>query len=316
MRLLPHQGTRSEELETTALLIPEPENPHDSNAVAVQVGGTTVGYLPREVAPSYQPLLLRLRDHGSTARVPCRIWGGPFTDYDYDDDGDPVVTERFNASVRIGLADAHLCQPVNAAPDDAHVVLPDGGTIQVSGEEQHMQAILPLLVPEGECWAYATLGAMRESTGRGMRELVEVRLNGEPVGRLTPKMSGDLLPAIRHLEQLGLVTVVRARVKGNRLKAEVVLHCARAHELPSDWPSEVMKPMSPRDDGPALVSMGPPGTSTPTPHRPIPPKPTRIRFAVPPGWPPAPEGWEPSPGWVPDPTWPAAPSDWQFWVAE
>src|SRR5215469_2755274 len=32
-----------------------------------------------------------------------------------------------------------------------------------------------------------------------------------------------------------------------------------------------------------------------------------MRFNPPPGWPPAPEGWAPGPGWQPDPWWPPAP---------
>lgn len=37
-------------------------------------------------------------------------------------------------------------------------------------------------------------------------------------------------------------------------------------------------------------------------------------FTAPPGWPPAPEGFQPAVGWSPDPSWPAAPEGWQFWV--
>jgi collagen type III alpha len=34
---------------------------------------------------------------------------------------------------------------------------------------------------------------------RSAREVVEVRVDDARVGQLTPKMSGELLPAIRHL---------------------------------------------------------------------------------------------------------------------
>ena len=39
-----------------------------------------------------------------------------------------------------------------------------------------------------------------------------------------------------------------------------------------------------------------------------------VVFNPPPGWPSAPVGWVPSPGWLPDPSWPAAPPAWQFWT--
>src|SRR6266542_4639660 len=40
------------------------------------------------------------------------------------------------------------------------------------------------------------------------------------------------------------------------------------------------------------------------------------RFNPPPGWPPAPPGFAPAPGWQPDPSWPPAPPGWQFWVQD
>jgi hypothetical protein len=44
-----------------AWLIPEPENPHDRSAVGVWVLGGRVGYLPRELAAAWEPVLSRLR---------------------------------------------------------------------------------------------------------------------------------------------------------------------------------------------------------------------------------------------------------------
>lgn len=41
-----------------------------------------------------------------------------------------------------------------------------------------------------------------------------------------------------------------------------------------------------------------------------------MRFNPPPGWPPAPEGWAPGPGWQPDPWWPPAPPGWPMWVSD
>lgn len=39
-----------------------------------------------------------------------------------------------------------------------------------------------------------------------------------------------------------------------------------------------------------------------------------MRFHTPPGWPDAPKGWIPDPGWRPDPAWPTAPAGWAFWT--
>lgn len=41
-----------------------------------------------------------------------------------------------------------------------------------------------------------------------------------------------------------------------------------------------------------------------------------VRFNSPPGWPPAADGWVPTPSTPPDPTWPAPPPGWAFYVDE
>jgi hypothetical protein len=38
------------------------------------------------------------------------------------------------------------------------------------------------------------------------------------------------------------------------------------------------------------------------------------RFNPPPGWPPAPAGWTPPPGWTPPADWPPLPPGWQLWL--
>lgn len=39
-----------------------------------------------------------------------------------------------------------------------------------------------------------------------------------------------------------------------------------------------------------------------------------LRLNPPPGWPPVPDGFVPSPGWQPDPSWPPVPPGWELWV--
>jgi hypothetical protein len=54
--------------------VPEPWNPHDSNAVAVVVGDQHVGYLPAELAADYAVPLGRLVARGVLATGTGRIW--------------------------------------------------------------------------------------------------------------------------------------------------------------------------------------------------------------------------------------------------
>ena len=58
----------------TAKLVPEPQNPYDSSAVAVMtVDGRTVGYLARDIAESYQPPLLQ---QPQAVTCPAKLTGG------------------------------------------------------------------------------------------------------------------------------------------------------------------------------------------------------------------------------------------------
>lgn len=63
--------------EVIAILVPEPENQYDRNAVGVWVGGHKVGHLAREDAPRYQQAVVRLmRDRGNPVALRGRILGG------------------------------------------------------------------------------------------------------------------------------------------------------------------------------------------------------------------------------------------------
>jgi len=289
------------EIVVTAQLIPEPKNKYDRNAVGVWSGSQQLGYLPRDEAARYVGILSALVEQGWMPQVAARIWGSEWSDYE-----DRRVS--FSGSVRLDLAEPHMLVPANLRPGGEHRILPTGGAIQVTGEERHLDALAPLLRPEGECWAYVTLHEVVEQLARSTREVIEVRVDGARVGQLTPKMSSELLPAIRHLAERGATTAARAIVKGNRIKTEVVLYAARAHELPESWLGEaaVAADVAAMDKAP--------DPAVRRDHGPIPPAPTGIRFAVPPGWPPPPAGWTPPEGWRPDPAWPVAPDDWQWWV--
>ncbi len=54
----------------------EPENPYDHNAVAVLVEGSVVGYLARDLAPQWQPVVLAAESEGFLVTGPAEIWGG------------------------------------------------------------------------------------------------------------------------------------------------------------------------------------------------------------------------------------------------
>lgn len=49
-------------VKVIARLVPEPDNPYDSNAVSVRVGGQVVAYLPRNEAKQMNARLTKLRE--------------------------------------------------------------------------------------------------------------------------------------------------------------------------------------------------------------------------------------------------------------
>ncbi len=59
-----NDGSEPVRQEVEAVLTPEPENRYDPNAVKILIAGRHVGYLPREDAAAYRPMLERLTERG------------------------------------------------------------------------------------------------------------------------------------------------------------------------------------------------------------------------------------------------------------
>lgn len=241
---IPTDGIYLDDLQ--ALLWPEPRNAHDPNAVAVVIRDSIVGYLPRDVAATYTARLQAMMARGLLPATRCRVRG--FVQPGWGTPGD------FGATVWVALPPPHHLEPVNNAPQQPYAELPPGPAIQVTGEEDHVDHLRRYARPEGEAWAWVTLHPVQ---GQNSKTFVEVRLDGQTAGRLSPKMSTDMLPAVQHVEAAGKTTAARAIVKGNQLRMEVVVYAARVHELTADWFTTV---------GP--VSQAPAAPVTPPPPAP------------------------------------------------
>lgn len=79
-RVLEHLAGGKQEhaarIETTAVLVPEPANPRDPQAVRIEIGGQLVGYLGRADAPRYRPVVDELARAGRVAACRALIVGG------------------------------------------------------------------------------------------------------------------------------------------------------------------------------------------------------------------------------------------------
>jgi hypothetical protein len=58
------------------VLVPEPENPYDPNAVAIYVDGGPVGHLSRQMARAWQNTVMAANAEGFTVAGTASIWGG------------------------------------------------------------------------------------------------------------------------------------------------------------------------------------------------------------------------------------------------
>lgn len=215
--------------DLTAELRPEPRNRYDSNAVMVIINGEHVGYLAKDVAAVYQPLLLLVSAAGYVPVTGARIWANARPDWD-----NPRKT-RYGANVRVALNAPHLLLPVNNPPAVPHSLLPWGNGLQVTGEENHQEVLVPLLGEHGEAIALGTLATMQSTSSKSTRTLVEVRINEHRIGQLTPASSQHFIPTIEHLAARGMHAAVWVRVKGSQIAAQATLQATKAHELSAAW---------------------------------------------------------------------------------
>lgn len=56
------------EVNVPAVLVPEPDNPHDRNAISVRVGGQVVGYIERADTKKYLKDVQRVTGFGPRTR--------------------------------------------------------------------------------------------------------------------------------------------------------------------------------------------------------------------------------------------------------
>lgn len=69
MTILGGYSRHGYEVETRAVLKPEPHNPHDRNAVAVHIAGKKVGHLSRESAAEFRRALPNVQKAACGAKI-------------------------------------------------------------------------------------------------------------------------------------------------------------------------------------------------------------------------------------------------------
>ena len=215
------------ELREHATLIPEPDNPYDKNAVSVRMKGHLVGYLSKDEAKRYKPVVDRIVASGHIPVADASIWAVLRKGYD----GKP----RFFSNVRLALGEPHMLIPVNDPPTAPYSIVPWGNGLQVTGEEQHFDVLKRFVGKHDRELLLVTLHRGVEARPRGDREFAEVRLNGQRVGEMSTATSKHFFPIIDHLERKGLTGAAWAQLKGSSLTAEVVLQATKATDVDDIW---------------------------------------------------------------------------------
>jgi len=217
------RGRRSgEEFWTSAVLVAEVDNAHDPNAVRVDIEGHTVGHLAREDAMRYRPYLVRLVLEGQASVVKARVWAT-------DADG------TWRGRVALQLGEPATVIPANAHPGEPTAELPEGRTIQVTGEDEHLDVLGPLVVSGQTTALWCTLHATTIKGPRSEKRVVEVRVDGHTVGTLTPTTSAGLLTVIDRAEILGRIVLAHGLLSGNSLTASMTLSAPRTENLTEEW---------------------------------------------------------------------------------
>lgn len=222
-------GQEVELVDLDAELRPEPTNAYDPNAVMVIIKGQHVGYLGRDIAAEYQAPLTRLTTAGVVPLVKARLWASKRRNWEGTGD-------RVNARVTLAIGQPDRLAPMNNPPSAPYSLLPWGSGLQVTGEENHLDALSDFITPTGDGVAIGTILSLEIPGPKGTtREVAEVRLDGERIGQMTPASSAHFLPTVRHLADQGRVAAVWVRVKGSAVAAQAVLQATKAHELPAEW---------------------------------------------------------------------------------
>jgi hypothetical protein len=168
----------NQHLPVVAILVPEPENPHDGNAVRVDVatdaGAATVGYLSRYDAPAYQAALFALRNEGYLGTCPGRITGGG-------------SGRSYGMYLNLAGADALLLENLVGEID----LLDPARQVTVTKEEDH-QTVLSRHHPPARISTRVAAQLVSSTVSGGKHKgayAIEVRLDGSRVGELTAAMS-------------------------------------------------------------------------------------------------------------------------------
>ncbi|WP_329405746.1 TerD family protein [Nocardia vinacea] len=201
-------------------LVPEPGGTRGPWAISVRVQGRTIGYLGASEEQKWAGVVRRIVASGFVPTTASRIWAREYDGWD---------GVEFSTYVHIALGEPGDALPLNEPPTVPYTMLPRSGIVQVTKEDEHFDALLSFVPEGGYGLLFVTLHEKSPDTGRG-KPHVEVRIDGQRVGQLTPQMSLRFLPMIRHLRDRGLFAACWGDIKGSAVAAKVRIDAIKANE--------------------------------------------------------------------------------------
>ncbi len=178
-----------------AVLEPEPNNPYDSEAVVVKVGGATVGYLSRGDARAHRALVDKTITTSGAASVHARIVGG--WDRGAHDVGSFGCELYFAEETRRDPVEEQRRQAM-MYPSPDEIRLRGSATLSVSNEEHYQAALLAATRgADLSTYTYPVVAELVEiatspHAKKDSGPVLEVRVDDATVGHLTPAMSTRL----------------------------------------------------------------------------------------------------------------------------
>lgn len=205
-------GPRTEDGPTieyvTVQLAREPSNQQDPNAVAVFIGTTHVGYIPRERTAAWHPVIDHLHQTGRAVASIGQVVGG---------------WSRANGDTgSYGLIVFASDPPRRIAPFDASIVGDDW--INVQGEDKCQNFLISLAQSQTE--KPFVVGLYLDDSQR-----VTAAFDRQILGTMTSKMTKRYTPIVNGLRASGWPANCEARVKQGKKKVEVQLRLPTRNHL-------------------------------------------------------------------------------------
>ena len=204
--------------------IPEPKGPHGIWGISVRADGRTLGYIDGEDGRAWAAALRRVVASGLIPVTQGQIWA-------YESGWDDLGSLR-QEFVSASVSRPKPCLSIDP-PTSPYTMLPRSSIVQVTKEDQHTDALLKFVPQGGYGVLFVTLQEQLAVRGSA-RPYVEVRIDDEPIGQLTPQMSQRFLPMIRHLRERGLLTACWGDITGSAIAAEVRIDGVKSNEASTE----------------------------------------------------------------------------------